>query len=258
MTHIPGKGAGGRFDSKQQARQWVWDRLQAEKLARFPFPPHGRIPNFAGARQAAERLLAEAPWCDAHAIKVNPDSPQAHVRELALARGIRVYVPTPRLAGGFHLLDPDRIPADKHREAAALKTMSAWSVAVALDELPQLDAIVTGCAAVTASGRRAGKGAGYSDLEFAILRELGFEAVPVATTVHDAQVVEAFPVEDNDIPLSVICTPTQTIRVAKPLPAPAGIDWSRLEEEDLKAMPILDELRRMTARRSASRPRGTS
>jgi hypothetical protein len=26
-------------------------------VARFPFPPHGRIPNFAGAELAAARLL---------------------------------------------------------------------------------------------------------------------------------------------------------------------------------------------------------
>jgi hypothetical protein len=37
------------FADKSAARQWVWDRLSAEGVARLPFPPHGRIPNFAGA-----------------------------------------------------------------------------------------------------------------------------------------------------------------------------------------------------------------
>jgi len=41
------------FADKSAARQWVWDRLSAEGVARFPFPPHGRIPNFAGAEVAA-------------------------------------------------------------------------------------------------------------------------------------------------------------------------------------------------------------
>jgi hypothetical protein len=36
-----------------------------------------------------------------------------------------------------------------------------------------LDAIICGSVAVTRDGRRCGKGEGYSDLEFAILRELG-------------------------------------------------------------------------------------
>ncbi|MEQ8484313.1 MAG: 5-formyltetrahydrofolate cyclo-ligase [Pseudomonadales bacterium] len=231
------------FESKAEARQWVWDALQARGLARFPFPPHGRIPNFAGAEAAAARLLDEAPWRDARAIKVNPDSPQRHVRELALRRGIRVYVPTPRLAGGFHLLDPARIPAEAFAAAAALATMDRWSRPVALTELEPLDAIVTGCAAVTTGGRRAGKGAGYSDLEFAILRELGFDAVPVATTVHDVQVVAGFPVDAVDLPLALICTPTRTLRVADPPPAPTGIDWDRLDADAMAAMPVLGELR---------------
>lgn len=250
MSGASSSGEARAFESKQDARQWVWDRLQQDGLARFPFPPHGRIPNFADAAAAARRLFEQAPWCDARAIKVNPDSPQAHVREEALARGIRVYVPTPRLKGGFHLLDPDRIPAARYRQAATLKSMAEWSVGVALEDLPALDAIVTGCAAVTASGKRAGKGEGYSDLEFAILRELGFDAVPVATTVHDVQVVGDFPIEDNDIPLSLICTPTRSLRVAQPPPAPGGIDWSRLGEDALRAMPVLEELREVKRRRA--------
>lgn len=239
------------FESKQSARQWAWDALAEQGQARFPFPPHGRIPNFAGAEDAARRLFEEPPWRDARAIKVNPDSPQRPVRELALGRGIRVYVPTPKLAGGFHLLDPERIPADRYGEAATLTSMTEWSTPVALTELPGVDAIVTGCAAVTGAGKRAGKGAGYSDLEFAILRELGFAAVPVATTVHDLQMVVDFPRDAFDLPLTLICTPTRTLRVDEPLPAPAGLDWSRLTDADLAAMPILAEVQRMTRPRQA-------
>lgn len=240
---MTGDAAERGFSSKQAARQWAWDALQEAGAARFPFPPHGRIPNFAGAREAARRLFDEPPWRDARRIKVNPDSPQLAVREEALARGICVFVPTPRLKGGFNRLDPDRIPSQAFREAAALSTMPRWAEAVALADMPQLDAIVTGCAAVTPGGKRAGKGEGYSDLEFGILRELGFQPVPVATTVHELQVVGDFPIEATDIPLAVICTPERALRVAEPPPAPAGIDWRRLDDEALKAMPVLAELR---------------
>src|SRR4051794_39024095 len=68
------------FADKSAARQWVWDRLVAEGVARFPFPPHGRIPNFAGAEVAAARLFNIEPWKSATAIKVNPDSPQRPLR----------------------------------------------------------------------------------------------------------------------------------------------------------------------------------
>ena len=83
------------FANKSAARQWVWDRLSAEGVARFPFPPHGRIPNFAGAEVAAARLLDIEPWKSATAVKVNPDSPQRPLRAEALRRGITVFVPRP-------------------------------------------------------------------------------------------------------------------------------------------------------------------
>ena len=72
------------FADKSAARQWVWDRLSAAGVARFPFPPHGRIPNFAGAEVAATRLLDIEPWKSATAIKVNPDSSQRPLRAEAL------------------------------------------------------------------------------------------------------------------------------------------------------------------------------
>jgi 5-formyltetrahydrofolate cyclo-ligase len=215
-------------------------------VARFPFPPHGRIPNFAGAEVAAARLLDIKPWKSATAIKVNPDAPQRALRAEALRRGITIFIPTPRLLGGFKKLDPRRIPPDKIEEAASLSRGDRWSEEVALD-MPKLDAaIVCGSVAVTSDGRRCGKGEGYSDLEFAILRELGHPPVPVATTVHDLQVVDSVPRVPTDQPLRVIATPTHAIRIKRPVAAPTGIDWTRLSAEDLEEMPILAELKRMT------------
>lgn len=233
------------FHTKAAARDWAWNTLDEQGLARPPLPSHGRIPNFAGAAAAALRIFAEPPWAQARAIKVNPDSPQLSVRLMALQRGVKVYVPTPKLAAGFNLLDPALIPPDSYAEAARLTTMPKWARAVALEDLPQLDAIVTGCAAVTTTGKRCGKGAGYSDIEFGILRELGHAPVPVATTVHDVQVVGDFPIETNDLPLSLICTPTCSIRVTEELSAPDGIQWHRLSAEALEAMPVLGDLQRL-------------
>lgn len=231
------------FATKADARQWVWNAFDAAGIARFPFPPHGRIPNFRGAELAAERLLAHPLFARARRIKVNPDAPQRPVRAAALARGIVVYVPTPRLRGGFIRFDPAKIPADKIGQAASLSRGRRWGEAIALRELPRLDAIVAGSVAVTRDGRRCGKGEGYSDLEFAILRELGHPPVPVATTVHPLQVVGGFPRESNDLPLSLIVTPEETITVPRPPRPPSGIDWDRLTDADLEEMPVLRELK---------------
>jgi 5-formyltetrahydrofolate cyclo-ligase len=128
----------GEFADKSAARQWVWDRLRAGGVARFPFPPHGRIPNFAGAEIAALRLLDIEPWKSARAIKVNPDSPQRPLRAEALRRGITVFVATPRLRGGFRKLDPRRIPPDKIEEAPSLSRGHRWSEEVARANMPGL------------------------------------------------------------------------------------------------------------------------
>jgi 5-formyltetrahydrofolate cyclo-ligase len=212
------------FADKSAARQWVWDRLSAEGVARFPFPPHGRIPNFAGAEVAAARLLEIEPWKSATAIKVNPDSPPAASRSAA-PRHHRFRTD----AQIARRLQKTRSAPDSARQDRTGRKLVARRPLVrggGLADMPGLDAIVCGSVAVTRDGRRCGKGEGYSDLEFAILRELGHPPVPVATTVHDLQVVDSVPHDPTDQPLSVIATPTQTIRIKRPTAAPMGIDWT--------------------------------
>ena len=231
------------FPTKDAARQAVWDALQDQGAARFPYPPHGRIPNFAGAEAAAERLMAHPLLSDVRAIKANPDAPQRPVRHRALEAGIGVYMPTPRLKDGFLRLDPARIPPEHRKQAASLSKGRQWAEAIPLEALgDEIDLVVTGSVAVTGSGRRCGKGHGYGDLEYAILRELGHPPLPVATTVHSLQVVDGFPADRHDLPVSLIATPEATIEVADPPPAPTGIEWSALPADALSEMPVLAEL----------------
>lgn len=237
-----------RYGDKAAARKAVWDLLQRKKVARFPFPPHGRIPNFAGARQAAERLLAHPIFKRVRVIKVNPDSPQRWVRQRALERGITVITPTPRLKGAFRKLDPARIAREHYAEAATLKRGGKWGEDITLAEMPKVDLVVMGSVAATRDGRRLGKGHGYADLEYALLRELGNPAVPLATTVHRLQVIDGFPVEAHDTPLSLIATPDELIEVKRRRRTPRGIDWQRLPREALEEMPVLAELKRRRLR----------
>ena len=240
-----GRCAGGtemQFETKQSAREWVWDELTEQGVARFPFPVTGRIPNFSGAEEAAARLVEHPLVAKAQVVKVNPDSPQRPVREALLRAGKTVVVPTPRLKAGFMAFDPAEIADDDIRDATMISRWKPHARKVALDEMPDIDVIVTGCVAVTEDGKRAGKGHGYSDLEYAILRELGQPPVPVVTTVHDVQMVDEFPVEDHDVHLSVIATPTRLWEVASPGEGPEGLDWELLDEGDVEAMPVLGEL----------------
>jgi len=243
-----------RYKNKAEAREAVWQALVGRRAARPPLPVQGRIPNFVGARAAAERLLAHPAFSTVRVIKVNPDSAQRWVRQRALERGIAVLTPTPRLSAAFRLLDPQRIPRKRYAEAASLKRGGRWGRDLALHELPKIDLIVMGSVAVTANGGRVGKGRGYADLEYGILRELGNPRVPVATTVHPEQIVAACPMAAHDVPLSIIATPERLI-VPRPRRAPAGINWKQLSRKAIEEMPILAELRALlaTKRRRVSR-----
>lgn len=230
---------------KQVLRERVWDDLEDSGEARFPFPPHGRIPNFAGAETATEALTETAAWQDATAIKINPDAPQLPVHRAALRQGKTLYMAVPRLreAECFLRLDPADI--DDYDHATTVGGSADAGVNVGPADLPEIDLIVSGSVAVTDDGARIGKGEGYSDLEYAVLAE--FDRVdattPVVTTVHDRQLIaESVPVESHDVPLDRLVTPTQSIATDTPYDRPSGIEWSRLSSADIEAMPVLDRL----------------
>lgn len=231
--------------NKQAIRERVWDDLEESDIARFPFPPHGRIPNFADANAAAEGLASQPEFEHADAIKINPDSPQRPVRKQALRAGKTLYMAVPRLADEecFLELDPDRIGDIDH--ATTISGADEAGVQVPPGEVAPIDLVVSGSVAVNEAGERIGKGEGYSDLEYAILRELGLvEAdTPVATTVHDRQVIDgALGTDPHDVSMDLIVTPERTIR-PEAGHKPAGIDWELLSEERIEEVPVLERFR---------------
>lgn len=166
------------------------------------------------------------------------------MRFRALRQGKVLLMPTPRLREGFLLLDPAQLPENKLFAASSIRGAMSMASRVALDDLPSIDLLVVGSVAVTSNGDRVGKGEGYAELEFAVLRTLGRVAadVVIATTVHDAQLVEAIPREPFDVTLDLICTPTRTISVAQRGPRPNGVLWDVLPVERRAEMPLLEEL----------------
>lgn len=236
----------GPFADKATARARVWEAMAAHGVHRFPFPIKGRIPNFRGAEAAARRLIKH-PWFQrARVIKVNPDAPQRPLREAALAAGKVLLVPTPRLRDGFREFVGQALPPGEHRRAASLSHMEKYGRLIALDALPRIDLMVVGSVCVDLNGRRAGKGEGYADLEYAALRELGRidETIPVVTTVHDLQVTRGLPASEHDLTLDLIVTPTAVHPVPHRPFRPTGILWERLSPERVAEMPFLAELAR--------------
>ncbi len=226
---------------KQQLREQVWDGLDEAGVARFPFPPHGRIPNFAGADEAAERLADTPEVRSAAAVKANPDAPQRPVRRAALGNGAVVYQAVPRLADPEPFVELDPASVDDLDRATTIAGAEESGRQVPPADVPEIDLVVSGSVAVTTDGARVGKGEGYSDLEFAVLQELGLvsEATTVATTVHESQVVDDAPVDAHDVPMDLVVTPERVVRTETSHDRPDGVDPD-LAGDRVTEIPVLE------------------
>jgi len=231
--------------TKHELRERIWDELEESGEARFPYPPHDRIPNYAGADDAANRLTGLDAWQTATAIKSNPDSPQLPVRRAALRDGKTLFVAVPRLreVDCFYHLDPARI--DDVDDATTISGIADAGEQVGPEDVTTVDLVVSGSVAVDERGARVGKGEGYSDLEFAILREFGLvdDETTTVTTVHERQVVdEDLPSGHHDVPMDWIVTPERAIETGGGSTKPTGIDWEEIDDDRLAAIPVLERL----------------
>lgn len=238
------------MSEKDEIRHKVWNRLTERKLGGFPFPLTGRIPNFKGAEKAASFVRDMDIYKGAEVVKVNPDAPQLPLRATVLKDGKILLIPTPRLKDGFVMIKPEWVPRGEERKAASIKHMNTYGKVVPLTDIPPIDLIVVGSVAIHRDGRRLGKGEGYADREYAILREIGNNPVPVITTINSEQLVgDDIPRDSYDLVVDWIITEEGITETHTPYPKPHGIEWDHVTDDEMVKMPILKELKEF--------PRGT-
>ncbi|XP_059631548.1 5-formyltetrahydrofolate cyclo-ligase-like protein COG0212 isoform X2 [Cornus florida] len=253
MAETSEKEVGDEDDPKAWKwviRKGVWDLMEAQNIAQFPRPVHHRIPNFLGASMAADKLSGLEVFRMAKCVKVNPDSPQKQVRFLTLNDGKKLLTPQPRLRMGFFsVLESSMLTPSTIKEACTSVGAAKYGRPIGLDEKIKVDLIVIGSVAVNPkTGARLGKGEGFAELEYGMLRYMGAidDSTPVVTSVHDQQLVDDIPVEKlliHDVPVDIICTPTQVIFTNTGIPKPQGIYWDKLSPEKLGQIRILRELK---------------
>ena len=228
--------------TKSEIRQKLWHTMEREGVARFP-GAIGRVPNFVGAEQAAQLLREMAVWRRALVVKVNPDAPQLPVRRLALAEGKILYMAVPRLRTEkcFVEIDPQRL-GKKALLAASLAGACRYGRAVAPREMRPGDLVVCGSVAVGRDGARLGKGGGFCDLEYGLLREEGKvrDSTPILTTVHAMQLItERIAMLPHDLPVDFVVTPGEVVATRPAHPRPRGIYWDLLRPLHINAIPLL-------------------
>jgi 5-formyltetrahydrofolate cyclo-ligase len=226
--------------AKLAIRQQVWSRLEA--VGAVEPGVAGYIPSFVGSELAGQRLAALPVWKAATVIKAVPDRAQLPVRVQALADGKLVYMAAPKLATErpFYKLDPAALSVPLS-QAAEPEVVARSAPAVDVAEMPFIPLVVVGSVAVNDRGARLGKGAGYADLEIALLVEAGLvtERTTIATTVHELQVLdEELPELPHDFRVDLIVTPEGVIWCGQPK-RPKGIEWPSLTAEQIANIPVL-------------------
>lgn len=231
--------------AKNHLREKMWALLDVENVGRTG-PVHGKIPNFHGADQAARRLSQHPGWITARVVKANPDKAQAEVRRSAVEAGKLLYMAVPKIAteDPFYLIDPQKLSTAP--EIASFGKLAAQHAPRTHPErMRPLDVIVCGSVAVSPNGVRIGKGAGYSDIEMALLAQAGLvtDTTLIVTTVHSLQVIdEPIPESEHDVSVDLIVTPEEVIP-CPPRRRPSGIHWESLTEDKVSAIPILQAMR---------------
>ena len=239
----------GRHEGKDVLREEIWGLLKQQGAS--PKDPFGHIPDFYGSDRAAELLAALPIWQQARVVKSNPDAAQGPVRLRALRDGKILYMAVPRLVDARCFVE--LIGADLTARGIPLEQVTYWQGAlehgrlVLFDEMQPIDLVLTGCVAVTRSGGRTGKGAGFADLELGMLRQFKLlrPGAPIVTTVHPLQVVDdvRVPMLRHDSALDWIITTDEVIETHTPYPQPAGIDWDAVQPDQYEAIPALRILR---------------
>ncbi|MEG4148422.1 5-formyltetrahydrofolate cyclo-ligase [Microcoleus sp. Pol12B5] len=239
----------GYHQDKDQLRAEVWSLLKQQ--AASIGDPFGHIPNFVGADFATERLANLPIWQQAKTIKCNPDSAQIPVRMQALQDGKRLYMAVPRLTDDRCFVELTAEDLQKQNisiaESAIARKALSYGKLVSFAEMEPIDLVIVGCVAVARNGGRTGKGAGFADLELAMLQEFGLVQIdtPIVTTVHPLQIVadSRLPMQAHDWALNWIVTAQEVIETNTSYPRPIGLNWDSIRPEQLAQIPILRKLR---------------
>jgi len=238
---------------KDYIRSRVWSELRryAKPDSRFHFNFSEFIPDFEGSEACVEKIRGLEEYRRAGVVFITPDNCLVLLRMWAIKDLKKVVMPTYGIRRGFVLLSRELVPEGKEDFAATLDGAELFGRRITLRDvmgLGRVDLIVTGASVVDTRGVRYGKGHGYFDLEWAMLREIGVvdDDTPVITVVHDVQLVEeSIEVSPYDTVTDIIVTPTRIIYTGRPVAKPRGIIWEKLPREMVEEIPPLRELREL-------------
>ncbi|MBC7194573.1 MAG: 5-formyltetrahydrofolate cyclo-ligase [Caldisericia bacterium] len=196
--------------SKEEIRNFVWKRMEEEGITDFPKPVFGRIPNFKFSDKTCEKLRNLDEYRNAKVIFVAPDSPIRRAREIILEDGKILVVALPHIKDIVEIHERNNI-----KDAVKISGFEKYGKPLK----SKIDIMIEGSVAVDLKGNRIGKGKGYGDKEYEILKNGGFlnKNLKIITIVHELQVFEDFSdlMSEKDIKVDIIITNKRIIYVKK-------------------------------------------
>ncbi|KAJ6637857.1 Methenyltetrahydrofolate synthase domain-containing protein [Pseudolycoriella hygida] len=235
--------------TKRSIRVQTWKKIQEKKILSGNFV-FNRIPKFVGVDKAADLLAETEEYKKANNIKVDVDRSQDAIKLKILAASKNLYISCGTNSKGLYAKINCAATEEiaTQRKAILVVNLGEYGTEIDFQNKVELDMVVYGSVAVSKLGQRIGRGNGYVDLDFATLKHCGSitDKTLIVTLVHDEQLYDTLPSElftDLDVPIDLIVTPTQVIRVAKRLPRPAGIRWSILSQRRLGVVPVLQAIK---------------
>ena len=197
-------------NTKESIRKMIWEKMENSQISKSN--SYGRIPDFRGSTQASELLRNSLEWIDSNIIFVSPDTAQQNVRKNAFYDGKDLIMATPKLLNGYILLDSSSTYGNEE-DASTIK--GAFKYGRKITSIPYIDMVIEGSVAVDMDGGRLGKGGGYGDIEISYLKNSNLigEKTPIATTVHEIQIIEKVPMESYDENINMIVTPERILSV---------------------------------------------
>lgn len=238
---------------KERSRKEVWEGLSgvAKPDSRFDNDFGSFIPDFEGSNLALDRLLNLNLYKRANLVFITPDNCLEALRAQVIVDEKRQIIATYGIRRGMVLLERGLVPEGQEEFASKLDGLERFGINVSLPEIQgmeKIDFMITGASATGMNGVRHGKGHGFFDLEWGMLRKIGVvdENTPVIAFVHDVQVV-SYELEPRpyDTVADLIVTPSRVIEVNKVFPKPSEIYWDLLDEDLLESIPILSELKKI-------------
>lgn len=202
------------FKDKNQVRKHIWDLLVQKKIAIFPLPPHGRIPNFVQAKESAQNLRKHPLYSKANCIFCGPDSTLKPLRDQVLKDGKILAYATPHMRT-FKSIKALRPAGMIKPTAFKTDTTIKGLVNSGVELKEKVDIVIIGSVAVDLFGNRLGKGSGYGDREIEYLKKNNLiqKEFAIGTLVHSIQIVSDLSsfVQPHDIPVDFILTEKEII-----------------------------------------------